>query len=34
MKRSLLAELDPGGEAVREIAISRSDADLFVHGRG
>ena len=29
MKRRLLAELDPGGEHVREIAISRSDADLL-----
>ena len=34
MKRSLLAELDPGGEAVREIAISRSDADLLCTAAG
>lgn len=29
MKRDLLGELDPGGESVREIAISQSDADLL-----
>ena len=29
MKRNLLRELDPGGDAVREIALSRSDADLL-----
>jgi RNAse (barnase) inhibitor barstar len=34
VKRNLLAELDPGGEAVREIAISRSDADLLCTAAG
>jgi len=34
VKRSLLAELDPGGEPVREIAISRSDADLLCTAAG
>jgi RNAse (barnase) inhibitor barstar len=34
VKRSLLAELDPGGAPVREIAISRSDADLLCTAAG
>ena len=34
MKRSLLAELDPGGAPVREIAISRLDADLLCTAAG
>ena len=29
VKRNLLRELDPGGDAVRELALSRSDADLL-----
>jgi len=34
VKRNLMAVLDPGGEPVREIAISRSDADLLCAAAG
>ena len=34
MKRNLLIELDPGGEPVREIAVSQSDADLLCAAAG
>lgn len=34
MSGDLLAELDPGGEPVREIAVSHSDADLLCAAAG
>ena len=34
MKRNLLAELDPGGEAVRSLPVAASDADLICAAAG